>query len=492
MVDTYKEKVTVTPVIQSHRKRVYLYNVLQSDTGTVNEPPTWYNSSYYRTTERNVKKNKGKWPPKLKSLSSSIQLVPLGKGHKVQVYDKALKKLVWIRKPVLVPRIVRKNAVLDPKLASQILVNDLQRFIHQTTGYGVVEGSHHSRGYEGQIPPVNDGITVVYDGSSEFMYNDSGFSFTPKPAVQANSLENRYATEVAQVSNQSIRKLYSYIKNQPADLGTDFAEGMQTIRMFANISERLVELFVSIKKLKLNKIESEISKSVDDIVRSRLVKERSALLNKAVKDFLPTDKKKLANDFLAYRYGISPLINDIAGLQKEISDNLAGVLRYKATGRAMMLIESDNKTVEIQVKHYALYSVSDHIMDMLSRLGLTNPVNVVWELVPFSFVVDWLLPIGPYLNMLTTLDHLTVKSVHRTVTIREIITHETPSAGNNEPPQHWFVGSGGYAWQVSNFSLTRTVLSSFPLIPVPSFKSPFSVGHVANFIALLTQAISKR
>jgi hypothetical protein len=31
-------------------------------------------------------------------------------------------------------------------------------------------------------------------------------------------------------------------------------------------------------------------------------------------------------------------------------------------------------------------------------LGLTNPLNVAWELVPFSFVVDWFIPIGSFFD----------------------------------------------------------------------------------------------
>jgi len=35
---------------------------------------------------------------------------------------------------------------------------------------------------------------------------------------------------------------------------------------------------------------------------------------------------------------------------------------------------------------------------LAKQLGLTNPAHVAWDAVPFSFVVDWFLPIGKYLN----------------------------------------------------------------------------------------------
>lgn len=39
-------------------------------------------------------------------------------------------------------------------------------------------------------------------------------------------------------------------------------------------------------------------------------------------------------------------------------------------------------------------------MSVGRSLGLTNPAAIVWELVPYSFVVDWFLPIGSYLSVL--------------------------------------------------------------------------------------------
>lgn len=38
---------------------------------------------------------------------------------------------------------------------------------------------------------------------------------------------------------------------------------------------------------------------------------------------------------------------------------------------------------------------------MLNQLGLANPLATAWELVSYSFVVDWFVPIGPVLNALS-------------------------------------------------------------------------------------------
>jgi hypothetical protein len=40
------------------------------------------------------------------------------------------------------------------------------------------------------------------------------------------------------------------------------------------------------------------------------------------------------------------------------------------------------------------------------QLGLLDPLSVVWENIPYSFVVDWFIPIGDYLSMLNQIPFL--------------------------------------------------------------------------------------
>lgn len=49
---------------------------------------------------------------------------------------------------------------------------------------------------------------------------------------------------------------------------------------------------------------------------------------------------------------------------------------------------------EVELHHPAV----QEIRGWLSSVGLTNPLAVVWELIPFSFVIDWFLPIGESLS----------------------------------------------------------------------------------------------
>lgn len=68
--------------------------------------------------------------------------------------------------------------------------------------------------------------------------------------------------------------------------------------------------------------------------------------------------------------------------------------------------ESD-ATREVRVK--LDLEISNPHLQHLQQLGMTNPALVAWELVPFSFVFDWFISVGDYLNALTALHGITVK-----------------------------------------------------------------------------------
>lgn len=51
------------------------------------------------------------------------------------------------------------------------------------------------------------------------------------------------------------------------------------------------------------------------------------------------------------------------------------------------------------VKYYGV--VSNPALRTLNQLGLANPLKLAWDLLPYSFVVDWFLPIGQILAYLS-------------------------------------------------------------------------------------------
>lgn len=119
-----------------------------------------------------------------------------------------------------------------------------------------------------------------------------------------------------------------------------------------------------------------------------------------------------SSSWLEYTYGIQPLYQDIYGAMKAMTDYHLGkppimMVRGKAsfTGGKETKFPSYpsngitnvcETTTEVKVMYQ--YIVHDFPQSTITSLGLTNPINLVWELTPLSFVFDWWSPIGDYLS----------------------------------------------------------------------------------------------
>jgi hypothetical protein len=114
-----------------------------------------------------------------------------------------------------------------------------------------------------------------------------------------------------------------------------------------------------------------------------------------------------------------------------------------------------------------------------ATLGLLDPELVAWELVPFSFVADWFIPIGQWMEARAKASRLTgtfVTSDKATCLIDQLTI-----AG---------VSCSGYGAQIS---FNRSISSTLD-VPMPTFKPLTKVAswqHCANALALAVGMFGK-
>lgn len=131
--------------------------------------------------------------------------------------------------------------------------------------------------------------------------------------------------------------------------------------------------------------------------------------------FKPSDPKQSANLWLEYSYGWRPLVSDVHALLD--LDKLKAP-HGKIVGRHSMafppydikrrtLVQNPGLSYDYHNKRWGMVHVStganitctDPSLAFLNGVGLVNPAVLAWELLPYSFVVDWFLPIGDWLQM---------------------------------------------------------------------------------------------
>lgn len=134
----------------------------------------------------------------------------------------------------------------------------------------------------------------------------------------------------------------------------------------------------------------------------------------------------------------------------------------------------------------------DYVLDRaalksLTAIGLMDPASTAWELVPWSFVVDWTLPIGDWLSSLSATLGLSFRAGSYTYIskfngVARVDRERVRFDGYDQ-----FYGQVTGTAPVQRMRMNRVTYNGTPF-PLPSFKSPFtSAKRAANALALAQQ-----
>lgn len=204
--------------------------------------------------------------------------------------------------------------------------------------------------------------------------------------------------------------------------------------------------------------------------------------------------KKWSDLYLQYSYGWKPMIQDIYGTYQLFQEQMEPALIVKAQ-RTVESYASAKPTTNLQSTWESQGGVrgqhrcqlwgqlDDYYKHVVQQAGLANPLSIAWEVVPYSFVLDWALPIGNVLNALTATRGLSFVGGFVSLHAEGHIEATLIPSGNYQE-----LSRRGVDCDV--FFYKRTKLTDFPT-PLPYAKSPFSTTHVLKAIALFTSRIFK-
>lgn len=203
--------------------------------------------------------------------------------------------------------------------------------------------------------------------------------------------------------------------------------------------------------------------------------------------------RKVPDQWLELQYGWKPLLSDVHGASETLARKDEGFFRATVTARRSNA-DSGTEYVNQPECGVAAYRYSrttgcfvrfdfkpgNDFAAAMSRAGVTNPFEISWEKVPFSFVVDWFLPIGDFVSNFDATVGWHFGSGSKSVLSRQVITSKAAPETN-----------GSYTGSYRAIVLERTVYGSVPFA-MPVLKSPISVGHMANGLSLLAGAFGRK
>lgn len=232
---------------------------------------------------------------------------------------------------------------------------------------------------------------------------------------------------------------------------------------------------------------------------------------KRSKEPVKTDPVRPLDIWLEYRYGWRLLLKDILDGLKALWDaqhagltcrtSVSDFAAYK--GRTLWtagttncfnssLIQADLEetwTVRRDVKiTFRWKDTLGPTVGTLQQFGITNPLNLVWELIPYSFVLDWFIPVGDYLSQLDMFIGKSFQSgsvsyiesrwrSFKPVNLRQLNTSFQPSV----------VAANMPASSLTERYYRRVPLTTFPSSAIPRFQPELNLKRVIDGIGLLSQ-----
>ena len=192
---------------------------------------------------------------------------------------------------------------------------------------------------------------------------------------------------ISSSSTDVVLRAKSEANNPNLDFLTMMAEMPKTIKFLIGLLSTGIGLLVQFKKTRR------------ELIR-KLTSDRSGLDPKKVAD-------AVSNLWLQYEYAIRPIIANVEGTLKHLSKrNVAfDTTRKSSTITRELVIPGwtvDDVDVITRCWIKRRYDVSTHFG---AGFLTTNILITAWELVPYSFVVDWFVRVGDYLSALSPPSH---------------------------------------------------------------------------------------
>lgn len=198
-----------------------------------------------------------------------------------------------------------------------------------------------------------------------------------------------------------------------SQVAANFAERKKSMSMVATRSLQLATVLLNLRHVRVgNALKLLGFKKVE---KWGYVKGRRVITHQKVTDWTNSVRANARNAgsvFLELHFGWSPLVSDIYGAIQRLA-NSPSLSHVKVTGsssasRTETSVVADSRyttaTVNqkfIKCAYHGHVRVTGDGGALLNDLGLVNPLSVAWEVIPFSWLVDWLLPVGAYINSLT-------------------------------------------------------------------------------------------
>lgn len=265
------------------------------------------------------------------------------------------------------------------------------------------------------------------------------------------------ALDVERLKNLAITGAFANASEQTAQALVILAEGEKTIQSFISIARRLLMLGRALRKWDVSYLRRQLS------------------------------ARELSNRWMEGRYAIRPVVYDMcdviralrrsrldhplrqtyrSGASDTASATQSGVTTYSSS--PYYYISATKNTVRNVSVRSGVLAAIDSISEA-TIWGIDQPFTAMWELVPFSFVVDWFLNVGKVIASWTPVNGSRTLASWVTVhdTVSQTIQLDAACKGTWTATDIWewnLSASGGFVNKITK-TTSRIVNPNRPILP---------------------------
>lgn len=298
----------------------------------------------------------------------------------------------------------------------------------------------------------------------------------------------------AQAYSRAYGELREAIYGETSQNAVNYVERSLALGLVVDSATRLLRFSRSLRKLRFLEAAEHLGLVGTVVNRSRTsVRMRVTGHGRTRTITLKRTSQAFAGNWLAFHFGWEPTVKDIY-TSLQILQDPNEVKTFTCTGKGTKSFDFDKRPSlslgglthlpkgRVSVRLGAEVTVNNPNFSLLTKLGLVNPLGVVWELIPFSFLVDWFANVSQFLESFTDFVGYTLTNKYTTIYYRG---HKTGWYRNS---QYGDITSSFR--RITIVTIDRTLTINAPKL---TFRPPkqLSVTRGATAIALLVGFLKK-
>lgn len=312
---------------------------------------------------------------------------------------------------------------------------------------------------------ANMGNNVTGDGAWPFFY---GQGWAPGEGLCSSAL------------GVARSRFISEMRGDTAMNAVNLLEMRQSMGMIEKRAIQLFQFSNAIRKFQFQKA-ARILGVVEDFKKKQSMG----------KMILHKRKDQFANNWLEYSFGWKPLIMDMKAnvdiLQSDVpSGHIKGHKKYTSDYKVIQ------QNTQYQLTYYthiitakaivwAEIKITNPNLYLANKLGFVDPAGVIWEAIPFSFVVDWFVNVSDFLGSFSESFGVEVTNAYYSVGTADLFVYDSRYHGPKS------------VQRVEALTRSSKRVLGIPAVKL-AFHRPWEVkpARAANAISLLIQKGLKR